>query len=174
MLDRTNLTRHVVAESHVTVCPVLCMWFAVVVCVNSLRVCFICELVVICCSVSVAECNIYHIWGLKLCWQRKRNYTAQKWECHVDEVYLRNRVLVRCRCWLKTGKGSSVNRYRYVSARPNLHLAGCVLEIGKRSNSNWTVSAFCDTQTRNTKTVVVDTVDFFFCIYREFVRMSWK
>ena len=100
MLERTNLTRRVTAESHAVVCSVLFMvavqcdlrvWFALVVCFSSLHVCFIYKLVVICCSVSVAECNISHILGLKVCClQRKRNYTAQK-ECNVDEVYLRDK-----------------------------------------------------------------------------------
>jgi len=73
--DHTNLT-HVTAESHVMVCAVLfvvavlcylSVWFALVACVSSLHVCFICKLVVICCIVSLAECNISHVLGLKVC-----------------------------------------------------------------------------------------------------------
>jgi len=142
---------------------VIYVWFAVVVLVC--YVCFICELVVICCSVSLAECNISHILGLKVCCrERKRNYSVQKWECN-DEVYVSDGVSVHRRCWLKVRKESSVDCYRYISARPNSHLAGSELEIGKRSNSNWTISAFFDIQTWNTKTLVVDKVDFFFFVF---------
>ena len=106
MLERTNVTRHVTAESNVIVCAVVCAVFLVVVGEvergSSLLVCFIFKVVVACCSVCLAECNISHILGLKLCCRkRKRNYTAQKWECNVDEVYLRDTVSVHYRCWLK-------------------------------------------------------------------------
>jgi hypothetical protein len=79
MLERTNVTRHVTAESNVMVCVVLVVDVAVVVRGSSLLVCFIFNVVVTCCNVCLVECNISHILGLKLCCRkRKRNYTAQK------------------------------------------------------------------------------------------------
>ena len=68
----------------------MCVW---------VRVCFVCRLVVICCSDFLAVCNISHILGFDVCCRnRKRNYTAKNRESDVDKMYLRDRVSVLSRC----------------------------------------------------------------------------